>query len=70
MHELLAQVLENRDLSRAGDLFSVEDQKIVGDLSEVLSKIRDIASGSDFLHSDNIQSVVEICITRVTSAIR
>ncbi|KAH6933505.1 hypothetical protein HPB50_015841 [Hyalomma asiaticum] len=70
MHELLAQVLENRDLSRAGDLFSVEDQKIVGDLSEVLAKIRDIASGSDFLHSDNIQSVVEICITRVTSAIR
>ncbi|KAL3227934.1 hypothetical protein MRX96_003873 [Rhipicephalus microplus] len=70
MHELLAQVLENRDLSRAGDLFSVEDQKIVGDLSEVLTKIRDIASGSDFLHSDNIQSVVEICITRVTSAIR
>lgn len=70
MHELLAQVLENRDLSRAGDLFSVEDQKIVGDLSEVLTKIGDIASGSDFLHSDNVQSVVEICITRVTSAIR
>lgn len=70
MHELLAQVLENRDLSRAGDLFSVDDQKIVGDLSEVLAKIKEIASASDFLHSDNIQSVVEICITRVTSAIR
>lgn len=70
MHQLLAQVLENRDLSRAGDLFSVDDQKIVGDLSEVLTKIREIASACDFLHSDNIQSVVEICITRVTSAIR
>ncbi|KAG0409792.1 hypothetical protein HPB47_013101 [Ixodes persulcatus] len=70
MHELLAQVLENCDLSRAGDLFSVDDQKIVGDLSEVLSKIREIASASDFLHSNNIQSVVEICITRATSAIR
>uniref|UniRef100_A0A131XW49 Putative ph domain protein melted n=1 Tax=Ixodes ricinus TaxID=34613 RepID=A0A131XW49_IXORI len=70
MHELLAQVLENCDLSRAGDLFSVDDQKIVGDLSEVLSKIREISSASDFLHSNNIQSVVEICITRATSAIR
>uniref|UniRef100_A0A2R5LGS9 Putative ph domain protein melted n=1 Tax=Ornithodoros turicata TaxID=34597 RepID=A0A2R5LGS9_9ACAR len=70
MHELLAQVLENKDLSRAGDLFSVDDQKIVGDLSEVITKIKEIASASDFLHSDNIQSVVEICITRVTSAIR
>ncbi|XP_015906317.1 protein melted [Parasteatoda tepidariorum] len=70
MHELLAQVLTNRDLSRAGDLFSIDDKNLVTDISEVLSKIQEIASASDFTQNDNNQSVVEICITRVTSAIR
>ncbi|GFQ71707.1 protein melted [Trichonephila clavata] len=70
MHELFAQVLTNRDLSRAGDLFSIEDKNLVTDISEVLSKIEEIASASDFTQNDNNQSVVEICITRVTSAIR
>lgn len=70
MHELFAQVLNNRDLSRAGDLFSLDDQSIVGDLSEVLSKIQEISSASEFILNGNNQSVVEICINRVTSAIR
>lgn len=70
MHELFAQVLTNRDLSRAGDLFSIDDDSVVADLSEVLSKIQEIASSSDFIQNDNNQSVVEICITRVTSTIR
>lgn len=70
MHELFAQVLTNRDLSRAGDLFSIDDNSVVADLSEVLTKIQEIASSSDFIQNDNNQSVVEICITRVTSAIR
>lgn len=70
MHELFAQVLTNRDLSRAGDLFSIDDNSVVADLSEVLTKIQEIASSSDFVRNDNNQSVVEICITRVTSAIR
>ncbi|XP_064642367.1 ventricular zone-expressed PH domain-containing protein homolog 1-like [Lineus longissimus] len=70
MHEQFAQVLNQRDLSRAGDLFTVEDKDIVDDLSEVIQKIEEISSTKDFLNSDNDQSVVEICITRVTSAIR
>lgn len=70
MHELLSQVLNQRDLSKAGDLFSVDDKTIVNDLSSVLGKIQEIASHSSYLHNDNDQSVVEICIARVTSAIR
>jgi hypothetical protein len=38
MHELFMQVLKNRDLSRAGDLFSVPDAVIVNDLTNVVSK--------------------------------
>lgn len=37
MHELFMQVLKNRDLSRAGDLFSVADTDIVNDLTQVVS---------------------------------
>ncbi|KAI8488512.1 Pleckstrin y domain [Branchiostoma belcheri] len=70
MHELFAQVLSKRDLSRAGDLFSIEDSAIVNDLSEVLKRIQEISSRPDYLTNDNDQSVVEICITRVTTAIR
>lgn len=36
MHELFMQVLKNRDLSRAGDLFSLPDSVIVNDLTTVV----------------------------------
>lgn len=39
MHELFKAVLAKRDLSRAGDLFSLEDAKIVDDLSAVVSSV-------------------------------
>lgn len=37
MHELFTKVLAKRDLSRAGDLFSVPDADIVNDITEVVS---------------------------------
>lgn len=37
MHELFTKVLSKRDLSKAGDLFSVSDSEIVNDLNEVVS---------------------------------
>ncbi|KAG1667911.1 Leucine-rich repeat protein soc-2 [Nymphon striatum] len=70
MHDLFKQVLDHKDLSKAGELFSVNDGEIVSDLTEVLSRIQDIATASDYVHNNNDQSVAEICINRVTSAIR
>ena len=55
---------------QAGELFSLEDEQVVGDLEEVLKKILEVTSRPEFLNSINEQSVVEIAITRVTSAIR
>ena len=40
MHRLFEQVLEKKDLSKAGDLFSLEDSVIVDELSEVLKTIQ------------------------------
>ncbi|XP_061308657.1 ventricular zone-expressed PH domain-containing protein homolog 1 isoform X3 [Pezoporus flaviventris] len=70
MHHLFGLVLAQKDLSRAGDLFSLEDAEIEGSLSEALEQIRIISSSADYQNNDNDQAVVEICITRITTAIR
>jgi hypothetical protein len=58
------------NIFQAGDLFSVADHAIVNDLTEVVNTISEITGLPDYINNDNDQSVVEICITRVTSAIR
>ncbi|NXU41715.1 MELT protein, partial [Drymodes brunneopygia] len=70
MHHLFGLVLAQKDLSRAGDLFSLEDAEIEGSLSEALEQIRIISSAADYQTNDNDQAVVEICITRITTALR
>ncbi|XP_053666777.1 protein melted [Anopheles marshallii] len=70
MHDLFTTVLSKRDLSRAGELFSIADYEIVNDLTEVLQEISSIISHEDYLHNSNDQSVIEICINRVTSCIK
>ncbi|XP_077204715.1 ventricular zone-expressed PH domain-containing protein homolog 1 isoform X2 [Paroedura picta] len=70
MHHLFGVVLGQKDLSRAGDLFSLDDSEIEGCLSEALEQIKIISSSPDYQTNDNDQAVVEICITRITTAIR
>ncbi|XP_048836134.1 LOW QUALITY PROTEIN: ventricular zone-expressed PH domain-containing protein [Brienomyrus brachyistius] len=70
MHQLFCLVLGQRDLSQAGDLFSLEDAEIEDSLSEALEEIKAISCSPDYLINDNDQAVVEICITRITTAIR
>ncbi|RXG68498.1 Protein melted [Armadillidium vulgare] len=70
MHEIFTQVLTHKDLPKAGDLFNIPDEVIVNDLTDVIGKITEIAGLPEYTRNDNDQSVVEICITRVTSAIR
>ncbi|KAM9697321.1 ventricular zone-expressed PH domain-containing protein homolog 1 isoform 3-T3 [Dama dama] len=70
MHQLFKLVLGQKDLSRAGDLFSLEDSEIEDGLTEALEQIKIISSSSDYQTNNNDQAVVEICITRITTAIR
>ncbi|KAM4694351.1 ventricular zone-expressed PH domain-containing protein homolog 1 [Discoglossus pictus] len=70
MHHLFDLVLGQKDLSRAGDLFSLDDAEIEASLSEALEQIKLISSSVDYQTNDNDQAVVEICITRITTAIR
>ena len=43
MHQLFSQVLGQRDLSRAGDLFSLDDADIEDCLSQALEQIKAIS---------------------------
>ncbi|XP_004682371.1 PREDICTED: ventricular zone-expressed PH domain-containing protein homolog 1 isoform X2 [Condylura cristata] len=70
MHQLFRLVLGQKDLSRAGDLFSLDDAEIEDSLTEALEQIKIISSSSDYQTNNNDQAVVEICITRITTAIR
>lgn len=70
MHPLFVEVLSKKDLSRAGELFAIDDRAIVKDLSELLSTIKKISSSPHYVDRHNDQSVVEICLTRIISAIR
>lgn len=54
MHELFANVLAKRDLSRAGELFSIEDSKIVNDLSDVV-KLAFFLSSFDYIFDTHLQ---------------
>jgi len=48
----------------------VRDDAIANDLTEVISAVCEITSSPDYVNNENDHSVVEICITRTTSAIR
>ena len=50
-------------------MFLLPDSLIIPDLPEVLSKIREVAGNETYLHNENDQSVVEICVARVTSCV-
>lgn len=70
MHELVAYVLDHRDLSKAGELFNIDDWQIVSDVQPVLTKLKEIFNAKSYTSDLNSQSVVEICLARITLAIR
>uniref|UniRef100_A0A3B4XIJ9 Ventricular zone expressed PH domain-containing 1 n=1 Tax=Seriola lalandi dorsalis TaxID=1841481 RepID=A0A3B4XIJ9_SERLL len=70
MHQLFSQVLGQRDLSRAGDLFSLEDTEIEDFEFIIYDLIHNSSLLSLIYHCTLNFAVVEICITRITTAIR
>ncbi|KAL1285062.1 Protein melted [Trichinella pseudospiralis] len=58
------------NLSKAGDLFAIADWDIVTVLPGALPKLKQLIANPTYLADDSEQSVVEITIARITSAIR
>ncbi|CAG0879819.1 unnamed protein product, partial [Darwinula stevensoni] len=55
---------------KAGDLFLVEDNVVVKNLLVIVENIHKIIGQAGYVSNDNDQSIVEITVTRITSAIR
>ncbi|CAG9534872.1 unnamed protein product [Cercopithifilaria johnstoni] len=70
MHTLLVRILEHRQLSHAGQLFTISDYDVITDLHRTLAKIKSIFNAPDYCRNSNDQSVVEIVLARITAAIR
>uniref|UniRef100_A0A915L7L6 Uncharacterized protein n=1 Tax=Romanomermis culicivorax TaxID=13658 RepID=A0A915L7L6_ROMCU len=70
MHDLISRVLDQRDLSRARDLFSLQHDHIIKDIQQICQKLTEIFSARSYITDANCQSVVEISISRITAAIR
>uniref|UniRef100_F1KT96 Protein melted n=1 Tax=Ascaris suum TaxID=6253 RepID=F1KT96_ASCSU len=70
MHALLVRVLDHRQLSHAGQLFTISDYDVITDLHRTLAKIKAIFNDPGYARNTNDQSVVEIVLARITAAIR
>ncbi|PAV59362.1 hypothetical protein WR25_21405 [Diploscapter pachys] len=70
MHPLLGQLLEQRHLSSARLIFSLNDYDVISDLHSSLKAIREIFDSPDYVDNRVDQSVVEIALARITAAIR
>ncbi|CAD5114857.1 DgyrCDS3892 [Dimorphilus gyrociliatus] len=70
MHPLFEQVLFKKDLSLAGEVFNVKNEEIEQDLSSIIQCLTNIVNREQYLYQHSEQSVVEIVLTRITSAIR
>jgi hypothetical protein len=70
MHPLLVRVLDHRQLAHAGQLFDLSHYEIIEDLHRAFAKLKSIFNDVDYCRRANDQSVVEICLQRMTAAIR
>lgn len=68
--ELMVEVLETLNLSKAGELFQMSDDKVMLTLLQVVPRIISIINEESYTDSTNNQSVVEICIQRITTALQ
>ena len=71
MHcQLFMQILEQHDLSHAGQLFDIDNHEVEQDIEAAAQFVSHIISGSDYVHNRTDQSLIEICVARLTTAIR
>ncbi|XP_065565232.1 protein melted-like isoform X1 [Artemia franciscana] len=70
MRDVLKEILLLKNLSHAGDLFKLSDGEILQDIYEIIPALKDIISDDTFVYNKSDHTLVDITITRLTSAIR
>lgn len=70
MDRLIKNVVSNRLLWKAGELFHVDDRLIEPHLNELLESVKNIIISPGYEITVNDQNVAEICLARSIVAIR
>lgn len=76
MHAMLIRVLDNRQLTLATEFTKQSDEEIIRNLhasrsnDQVFKKIKRIINEQNYCRNTNDQTVVEVVLTRIVSAIR
>ena len=69
-HNIIHYCLNERDLSKAGLLFNLSNEALLADFPATLQILKRIIDSRNYVNNFNEQSIVEIVLTRCTSALR
>ncbi len=70
MPNIVHDIIRNKDLSRAGDLFSIENEILLENFPQTIEIIKNSLNSREYLSQLNEQSIIEIVLTRCMSALR
>ena len=69
-HNIVHYCLNEKDLSKAGLLFTLSNETLLSEFPVTLQIIKRIIDSKSYANNFNEQSIVEIVLTRCTSALR
>ena len=67
---LVQQILCEQDLSRAGNIFSLNSQQLLSDFPKTIEILKTIIDNRNYVFNLNEQTIVEIVLTKCLSALR
>jgi len=67
---LVHQILCEQDLSRAGNIFSINSQQLLSDFPKTIEILKTIIDNRNYVFNLNEQTIVEIVLTKCLSALR
>ena len=69
-HNIIHYCLNEKDLSKAGLLFNLSNEALLADFPATLQILKRVIDSRNYANNFNEQSIVEIVLTRCTSALR
>ena len=63
-------ILYEQDLSKAGDLFNLNNDLLLQDFAQTIEIIKHMIDNKKYVNHLNEQSIIEIVLTRCLSALR
>ncbi len=67
---VLIRALQSRKLTATDQLFAVSDYDIINEIHPALLLIKKLLNDPNYANSQNDQQIVELVLSRITSAVR